>query len=157
MASKLCMQPRRFTILAGMKQLLVFLVFLLVGYAAQAQVPVKRANTILVTLPDSSEAAWKHVARVLVEKGYTIKDANKDLLLISTDLRSTKTAAELGLTASVSGRVVTLRGKMLVRALGPGLDDVEYRGMNNSLFMSCWQQMHEVATALGGTVTYERR
>jgi len=118
-------------------------------------VPAKGANTIAVVLPDSGIVAWKKTAQVLTMRGYSLKATDKDLLTLSTESKSTGRAGEVVIRATVIGRTVMLGGNFTTAILNGSGTRITYRGMQGSPFMVAWDELQEVAKALGGALTYK--
>lgn len=122
--------------------------------AQSAQQPFKGANVILIQLPDSGAVAWQKAAGSLVRAGYVIRNADKDLLTISTEPKPDKRGLQSSVSASVSGRTLRLAGTYVLRGLGSDAAPIIYRGMAGSPTMLAWEQLDKAARQLGGVVTY---
>ena len=136
----------------------VLLLSLLVAlpFVSLAQtVPAKGANTIAVMLPDSGIVAWKKTAQMLTMRGYGLKATDKDLLTLSTDGKPAGRAGEVVIRATVIGRTVMLGGNFNTGIINTSGSRITYRGMQGSPFMSAWEELNDVAKALGGTLTYK--
>ena len=118
-------------------------------------VPAKGANTIAVVLPDSGIVVWKKTAQVLTMRGYSLKATDKDLLTLSTESKSTGRAGEVVIRATVIRRTVMLGGNFTTAILDGSGARITYRGMQGSPFMVAWNELQEVAKALGGALTYK--
>ncbi|WP_046242657.1 hypothetical protein [Hymenobacter terrenus] len=142
-----------------MKPLLLCLLLFIVG-STRAQTsakPFKGANTILVQLPDSGVAAWKAAAKVLLSKGYTIKNSDKELLTLSTESKSISRAGDVILSSNVSAHQVVFRGIFNTHTLNDVPMQIVMRGMVGSPFMIAWNELEVVAASLGGTITYAKQ
>ena len=118
-------------------------------------VPAKGANTVAVMLPDSGIVAWKKTAQVLTMRGYGMKATDKDLLTLSTDSKPAGRAGEVVIRATVIGRTVMLGGNFNTGIINTSGSRITYRGMQGSPFMIAWEELNDVAKALGGTLTYK--
>ena len=126
-------------------------------FAQSSAVPPKRANTILVALPDSGVVAWQSAVRAALGRGFVLKNNSKEFLTFSTELLSIKPGLQVGVSGFVRGRTVVLTGVFLV----PGFDTVPsaivYRGMAGSPFMDAWGAFEALAKSLGASIAYEAR
>ena len=143
-----------------MKNFLCFVITVILSvpcFAQSSAVPPKRANTILVALPDSGVVAWQSAVRAALGRGFVLKNNSKEFLTFSTELLSIKPGLQVGVSGFVRGRTVVLTGVFLV----PGFDTVPnaivYRGMAGSPFMDAWGAFEALAKSLGASITYEAR
>ena len=143
-----------------MKNFLCFVIAAILSvpcFAQSSAVPPKRANTILVALPDSGVVAWQSAVRAALGRGFVLKNNSKEFLTFSTELLSVKPGLQVGVSGFVRGRTVVLTGIFLV----PGFDTVPNaivrRGMAGSPFMDAWVVLEELAKSLSTSISYEAR
>lgn len=148
---------RGFAILAAMKLLCLVAAFLLSCTAFAQQAPLKGANTIIVTLPDSSVTAWQKVGKAFTQQGFAIKASDSQLLTLTTEPLPVGEGGQLTASAAVEGKQVVLRGTVAVPAISRSTAPLEYRGSKGDTRMRAWSALEKVVTALGGSVTYARR
>ena len=136
---------------------------------AEQPAPFKGANTILIHTPDSAAAAYKKMAAVLLEAGYSVANATPALLSLNTEpqaaprynmlhqLRMAVAAAPTGSVIHLSD-TFTLPGAAAVSAIMAGSSSTEYRGGPSSTFMVCWNEFQRVAALYpAGLLTYTKR
>jgi hypothetical protein len=135
----------------------------------EASQPFKKANAVVITTPDSLDTAYKKIAQAILEAGYTIDRADKELHFINTKARP---IARMGLQESLQaslkpgagGSVILLSGTFAspsMAAMSPlmaGDSKVEYKGMKGSPIMACWEELQRVARLYqGGALTYKQQ
>jgi hypothetical protein len=127
----------------------------------EAAQPFKKANTIVIHTTDSTGLAYKKIAQAILEAGYTIDRADKELGFINT---KAKTLAKSGTQNTVQANIkrvgaetlVELRGAFSMPAMAAmyavmaGDTPTQYRGMKGSPIMSSWDEMMRVATLYRG-------
>lgn len=138
-----------------MKILLAVLLALAARVAPAQAVPPAKANTIIVTLPDSGQVAWRRIAQALIDRGYSIKNSDKDLLLLTTEGKQTGRAGAITVSVSLKGNQATVRATQFLGSFG--MMQVDYRGMKGSPNLLGWQELEAAAKAFGGTLAYTRR
>ena len=139
-------------------KIIVLVAVLLFAAGAYAQEVPKKANTILITVADSGDTAWKNTAKILVEQGFVIKNSDGELGTLSTEPKSLKGRAIISLSVLAQGHIITLTGQMVVPGLSSLASPVDYRGMSGSPALLAWQKMQQVAEAYaGGKVQYVKR
>lgn len=134
----------------------------------EAAQPFKKANTLIIHTSDSVATAYRKLAGVLLNAGYTIDRNDKELGFLNTKARPTaKKMAMQTLRASVvktqTGADILLKGSYAtpgLAAMSPWLmsgdTETEYRGMKGSLIMSCWDELEKVAALYpGGRLAYK--
>jgi hypothetical protein len=119
--------------------------------------PFKKANTVVIHTSDSLAVAYRKLAGVLLNAGYTIDRNDKELGFLNTKARpASNKAAMQTLRASViktqEGADILLKGSYStpgLAAVSPffmsGDSETEYRGMKGSITMSCWNELEKVA------------
>lgn len=134
-----------------MKNFLLFVFIIFAGQAAFAQTVPDKANTIVITLPDSNGVNEK-VVKVFTSKDFTVK-GSKTSPKISTGPKTLKGNTRVALVAEIKGADVMLSGNIVVAAQG-GMR-VEYKGNKGTPIMNAWEEMDKVAKAFGGKIKYE--
>lgn len=130
--------------------LLAFITFMSTfGYAQE--VPDK-ANTIIVTLPDSNNVHDK-VLKVLTNKGYTVNARGNKPKKITTEAKTLKNKSRMSLATELKGNEVVLTGNIVV--VGQGDMRIEHKGKKGTAIMDAWEEMEKVAKSMGGKVSYE--
>ena len=134
----------------------------------EAPTPFKKANTVIIHTTDSLGTAYKKLAGVLLNAGYTLDRNDKELGFLNTKARpAANKVAMHTLRASVvktpEGTDILLRGSYAtpgLAAVSPWLmsgdTETEYRGMKTSVVMSCWNELEKVAALYpGGRLSYK--
>lgn len=124
----------------------------------------KNANVITVHSGLDSQAAYRHVAQVLQNRGYTFRSTDEMLLTISTEFSAAAkrwgvdhTYVRVGASVTQdSPSVITIRGWF--RTIDETEDDVGQRvkkfGQNGSPSRNAWNELHDVASAIGDSLSY---
>jgi hypothetical protein len=124
--------------------------------APAAEAPFKGANTIVVHTADSAATAYKKIAHILLDAGYTLDRADKDLLFLNTKSKSAPRynmlhVVRASVKATASGADIqlkdafTLPGAAAVSAIMAGESETQYRGAQSSTYMVCWNELHRLA------------
>lgn len=138
-----------------MKAIALFVCLLFAGPAfgqMMAAAPFKGANEIVVTVPDSSGAAYALMARAFATAGYQLDKADKELGIVSTRPHPAPRlnmlcAYSAMVLPSAKGSVVSIRGTSSlpgaagVSPLLTGESVINYRGMSGSPAMVAWEEM----------------
>lgn len=130
---------------------LFFILVLFIGFTASAQEIPAKANTITITLPDSSGINDK-IQKVFSSKDYTTGQA-KGTSTIHTNPKTLKNNTRITLYARPQGADVILTGKIVIA--GQSNMPIEYKGAKGSNSMIAWEEMEKVAKAFGGKIKYE--
>jgi hypothetical protein len=135
-----------------MKKLLSLLLLLPALAFAQSETPFKRANTIIVQTAESPDAAFRKAVQVLMDSGYGIHSADKDLMVITTTPKGLRSGAA-SLQVQVRENEVHLKGNFHTTAVISGVVadapmPIEYRGAAASPLMRAWNELDAVAKAL---------
>jgi len=126
--------------------------FGLIGTLGFSQAIPDKANTIVITLPDSN-GVYDKVMEVLTEKDYTIR-AGKGTSKLATSPKTLKgEKTRVSLVAEIKGAEVWLSGNIVVAAQG-GMK-IEYKGNKGTPIMDAWDEMEKVAKAFGRKLKYE--
>ena len=136
---------------------------------AEQALPFKGANTITIHAPDSATVAYKKMAALLLEAGYSVAHATPALLSLNTEPQAAPrynmmhqirmaVAAGPGETLIRLSDAFTLPGAAAVSAAMAGTSTTEYRGGNASTFMICWKELQRVAQLYPNTtLSYSKR
>lgn len=89
-------------------------------------------------------------------RGYGFKSTDKELLTLNTEGKSVARTGQGVIHATVIGRTVLLDGSFDTHFADDGPTRITYRGMQGSPFMVAWNELSEIAQALGGTVEYKQ-
>lgn len=144
-------------------KLLLFCLLLLYPLPSLAQTPEKFSNYIAIQTTDSAAVAYRNMAGILQDMGYTISKSDKDLLTISTDLvgNGLPNAGKMMLSVYVRGQAnaqIHLSGQFTAPGISTEPDRIVYRGMKGSPFMASWANMQKVAQAYpGGTLSFGKK
>jgi hypothetical protein len=123
---------------------------------APVDAPFKGANTIVVHTSDSAAVAYKNIARILLDAGYTLDRADKELLFLNTKSKSAPRynmmhIVRASIKPSGSGSDIqikdafTLPGAAAVSAIMAGESETQFRGGQSSTYMICWNEMYRLA------------
>jgi hypothetical protein len=135
-----------------MKKTLLLALFCLIGIAGFSQGIPEKANTIIITYPDSNRV-YDKVMSVLTEKEYIVK-GNKSTTKIITSPKTLKGGkTRVSLVVEIKGAEVWLSGNIVVAAQ----DNlkIEYKGNRGTPIMDAWEEMDKVGKALGRKLKYE--
>lgn len=139
--------------------LIVFNLILISAFGQQ-----KNDKVITVTLSDS--ALFNRVALVLIERGHTLKQKDKELGFISTDQKNVNNSLMLlkviikDTTATITGSLFNDIYARMITKTGPedfrNYTEIKNIGMKGSGARDCWNEMDAVAKAIGGSITYSK-
>lgn len=138
-----------------------------VGFAQQAPVPSpaaakpplvlppKKANTILVQRRDSGLVALTALMQGLVNRGYTIKDVNREQLTVRTEPRAVSEVGAVVVDGAVQGRQFVLTGAYAMEVSSRHSTPIVYPGEgHHDRVAKAWEELVKTAGLLGGTITY---
>ena len=132
-----------------MKKLFFLFVFAFMSVLAYSQSAPEKANTIIITLPDSNTASAK-VIKALQARDYTASEKNK---VITTAARTLKNGARVSYNAQLKGTEVYLTGKILVA--GQTNMVIANQGAKGTPILNGWEEMEKIAKEIGGKVQYK--
>lgn len=144
-----------------MKKLLCFALLLLCAQSSYAQTTVRtpasnattdrKDDTLIIELTEAPEAAWRHLAQVLVQRGYSIESSSKDLLTLPTHPLLVNNFRAM----RVAGMVLN-DGTLVIRLYWGG--DATSGGVQHVLaqrrFGRQWAELEAVGRDFGGSVRY---
>jgi hypothetical protein len=135
-----------------MKKIILLMFFALIGTLGFSQAIPEKANTIVITLPDSNGVNDK-VKEIFLEKDYTIR-GGKATSKVATNPKTLKGGkTRVSLVAEIKGAEVWLSGNISVAAQD-GMR-IEYKGNKGTPIMDAWEEMEKVAKAFGKKLKYE--
>jgi hypothetical protein len=133
-----------------MKKQFLFLIIIFTSAFGHAQEAPQKANTIIITFPDSNAVVNK-LTKILENKGYVWKKT-KNPAVIVTEPKTLKNTRIL-LNAEVKGPDVLLSGKIVLA--GQTNMNIENKGREGASSMNAWEEMNKVAKAFGVKLRYE--
>ena len=161
-----------------MKKMLLAAMLLIAGPALaqttlsngnEATQPFKSANAVVIHASENLDSAYKKIAQAILEAGYTIDRADKELYFVNTKAKplgrmGLQESLQASLKSTAEGTIITLTGSFsspslaAVSPLSAGDSRAEYRGMKGSPIMACWEELQRVASLYsGGTITYKQQ
>ncbi|RZK14680.1 MAG: hypothetical protein EOO56_24420 [Hymenobacter sp.] len=125
--------------------------------AAQAPVvlPPKNANSAVIARRDSGLVALTALMQGLVNRGYTIKDVNREQLTVRTEPRAVSEVGAVIMEGAVRGRQLVLTG-----AYAPELDSKHSKPIiyaaekHEGRASKAWDELVKTAGMLGRSVSY---
>lgn len=128
--------------------------FGLIGTLGFSQAIPEKANTIIITLPDSNGVLDK-VKEVFSEKDYTLR-SGKSTSKVATNTKTLKGGkTRVNLVAEIKGAEVWLSGGISIA--GQEGMKIEYKGNKGTPIMDAWEEMEKVGKAFGKKLKYEVR
>lgn len=127
--------------------------------AAAAKLPIvlppKKANVILVQRRDSGLVALTALMQGLVNRGYAIKDVDRERLTVRTEPRAVSEVGAVILTGAVQGRQFVLTGAFAPELASRRSTPIMYTGeVRHDHASEAWEEMVKAAGMLGGSLTY---
>ena len=136
------------------QKITLFFIFIFLHTFSQAQGIPDMANTIVITLKDSTTAREK-VLKTFSFQGYTFKNPNKATKVISIDPKTLKNKTRVGFYAEVKGAEVFLTGKIVFT--GQEGITIQHKGEKGTHARYAWEEMDKIAKAIGGTLAYVKK
>jgi dihydrofolate reductase len=145
-----------------MKPLAILSTLFFTATVASAQTvadqPFKGANVIVITTTDSTEAAWQTFGQTLASNGFAIKNADKNLLTLTTEPLAVGEGGQVVANAVAKGNTIELRGAITVPVVSRNTWPMEYRGSAGNTHMRAWRKLDAAAKAYpSGRVTYAKK
>lgn len=148
--------------------LLSWLLLPAVGFAQQAPatpaataaklpvvLPPKKANAILIQRRDSGLVALTALMQGLVNRGYVIKDVNREQLTVRTEPRAVSEVGAVILDAAVQGRQFVLTGAFAPEVSSKHSTPIVYPGEGrHDRASEAWEELVKTAGMLKGNLTY---
>jgi hypothetical protein len=127
--------------------------------AAAAKLPVvlppKKANAILIQRRDSGLVALTALMQGLVNRGYVIKDVNREQLTVRTEPRAVSEVGAVIMDAAVQGRQFVLTGAFAPEVSSKHSTPIVYPGEGRPDRASkAWEELVKTAGMLGRSLTY---
>lgn len=132
----------------------LILFFLCLQTWAHAQGIQDMANTIIITLKDSTTAREK-VLKTFAAKEYNVKSPGKVTKNLAADPKTLKSKTRIALNAEIKGVDVYLTGKIVFT--GQEGITIQHKGEKGTHALYAWEEMDKVAKAIGGAVSYVKR
>jgi hypothetical protein len=138
-----------------------------VGFAQQAPapspaavkpplvLPPKKANAILVQRRDSGLVALTALMQGLVNRGYAIKDVDRERLTVRTEPRAVSEVGAVILDGAVQGRQFVLTGAFAPELSSKRSTPIVYPGEGrHDRASEAWEELVKTAGMLGRSFTY---
>lgn len=148
------------------KPLLLAVLCLLASFAYSQSTPIKGAKKVIVLAKDSSNSFLDKVTLILFDKGFTIDQKDDKLKILSTkELPSKKWGTMSKIRIRVIDTAIVLTSQIAINydydILGlkestKSFMDVEFKGSKKSAMREAWDQMVEIASQLGQSITYSK-
>jgi len=117
--------------------------------------PPKNANAALIARRDSGLVALTALMQGLVNRGYTIKDIDRQQLTVRTEPRAVSEVGAVILDGAVRGRQLVLTGVFAPEMTSKHSKPIEYPGEKREGRASmAWEELVKTANLLGRNVTY---
>lgn len=133
------------------------------GFAQQAPaapkalvvLPPKKANAILVQRRDSGLVALTALMQGLVNRGYAIKDVDRERLTVRTEPRAVSEVGAVVLDGAVRGRQLVLTGAFAPELTSRRSTPISYPGEGrHDRAAAAWEELAKAAGLLGRSLTY---
>ncbi len=122
---------------------------------APVVLPPKKANTAIIMRRDSGLVALTALMQGLVNRGYAIKDINREQLTVRTEPRAVSEVGAVVLDGAVRGRQLVLTGAFAPELNSKRSKPIEYPGEKREGRASvAWEELTKTAALLGRNVTY---
>ncbi|HET9503993.1 MAG TPA: hypothetical protein VFO93_10650 [Hymenobacter sp.] len=122
---------------------------------APVVLPPKKANAALIARRDSGLVALTALMQGLVDRGYAIKDVNREQLTVRTEPRAVSEVGAVVLDGAVRGRQLVLTGTYAPELASKHYKLIEYPGEKREGRASvAWDELTKTAGLLGRNVTY---
>jgi hypothetical protein len=117
--------------------------------------PPKKANAILIQRRDSGLVALTALMQGLVNRGYVIKDVNREQLTVRTEPRAVSEVGAVILDAAVQGQQFVLTGAFAPEVSSRHSTPIVYSGEGRPDRASkAWEELVKTAGMLKGNLTY---
>ncbi len=120
--------------------------------------PPKGANAVLVQRRDSGLVALTGLVQGLVNRGYEIKEVNREQLTVRTEPRAVSEVGAVIVDGAVRGRQLVLTGAFAPEMTSRHSTPIVYPGVGRRTRASqAWEELVKTAGLLGGSFTYGTR
>ena len=127
----------------------------------EAPYAFKKANVVLLHVPDSANVAFRKMARAFLSAGFGLDKTAPDLLFISTSPQPHKTGVTVTARATIEpeaqGTIIRLQGvstwaagEVVMRGAGQLLSPITCHGMQGSPARAAWDMLEAAAAAYPG-------
>jgi hypothetical protein len=117
--------------------------------------PPKNANSAIITRRDSGLVALTALMQGFINRGYTIKDVNREQLTVRTEPRAVSEVGAVVLDGAVRGRQLVLTGSYAPEMTSKHSKPIEYPGEKREGRASvAWDELTKTAALMGRNVTY---
>jgi len=117
--------------------------------------PPKNANSAIITRRDSGLVALTALMQGFINRGYTIKDVNREQLTVRTEPRAVSEVGAVVLDGAVRGRQLVLSGSYAPEMTSKHSKPIEYPGEKREGRASvAWDELTKTAALMGRNVTY---
>jgi hypothetical protein len=122
---------------------------------APVVLPPKDANAAIIARRDSGLVALTALVQGLVNRGYTIKDIDRQQLTVRTEPRAVSEVGAVVLDGAVRGRQLVLTGAFASEMNSKHSKPIQYMGEKREGRASmAWEELVKTANLLGRSVTY---
>jgi len=128
--------------------------------AVQPQLPPppKDANAVIVQRRDSGLVALTNLLQGLVNRGYTIKDIDREKLTVRTEPRAVSEVGAVIVDGAVRGRQFVVTGAFSPETTSRRATPIVYPGTSrNHRAVHAWEELVKTAGMLGRNLTYGTR
>nr|GFC63410.1 hypothetical protein [Tanacetum cinerariifolium] len=117
--------------------------------------PPKKTNAILIQRRDSGLVALTALMQGLVNRGYVIKDVNREQLTVRTEPRAVSEVGAVIVEGAVQGRQFVLTGAFAQEVSSKRSTPIVYSGEGRPDRASkAWEELVKTAGMLGRSFTY---
>jgi hypothetical protein len=117
--------------------------------------PPKKTNAILIQRRDSGLVALTALMQGLVNRGYVIKDVNREQLTVRTEPRAVSEVGAVIVEGAVQGRQFVLTGAFAQEVSSKRSTPIVYSGEGRPDRASkAWEELVKTAGMLGRSLTY---
>ena len=117
--------------------------------------PLKGANAVLVQRRDSGLVALTGLVQGLVNRGYEIKDVNREQLTVRTAPRAVSEVGAVLVEGAVRGRQLVLTGAFAPEMTSHHAIPIVYPGAGrSSRALQAWEELVKTAGVIGRNFTY---
>lgn len=117
--------------------------------------PPPRANAAFIQRRDSGLVALTALVQGLVNRGYAIKDVNREQLTVRTEPRAVSEVGGVVLDGAVRGQQFVLTGAFAPELTSHHATPIVYPGAGRTGRASvAWEELVKTASLLGSHVTY---
>ncbi len=117
----------------------------------------RRDNTIIITTDYEYSEAYRMTGQVLTSNGLTIDHADRDFGTIATRSKDIGTIMEPGWSVKaivlIKDNIIIIQG--VIKNNAGKQSDVRF--VRGGMYRKGWDELHQVAEDIGGTITYEQR